>query len=85
MAGRLVISFLRRHSPSVSVRADLELDAGDNRVMVLFGSSGSGKTTILQCLAGLLRPDDGSISVAGEPLFDSAAAINAELDRYLAP
>ena len=32
MAGRLVASFLRRHGPAVSIRADLELDAGDNRV-----------------------------------------------------
>jgi molybdate transport system ATP-binding protein len=76
MAGRLVASFLRRYSPTVSVRADLELDAGDNRVMVLFGPSGSGKTTILRCLAGLDRPQEGFIRFGEEVWFDAAARID---------
>jgi molybdate transport system ATP-binding protein len=76
MAGRLVASFLRRYSPAVSVRADLELDAGDNRVMVLFGPSGSGKTTILRCLAGLDRPQEGFIRFGEQVWFDAAAGVN---------
>jgi molybdate transport system ATP-binding protein len=76
MADRLVASFLKRHAPSVSVRVDLELDAGDNRVMVLFGSSGSGKTTILRCLAGLDRPQEGSIRFGEDVWFDAAGGIN---------
>ncbi len=76
MAGRLVASFLRRHSPGVSVRVDLELEAGDDRVMVLFGASGSGKTTILRCLAGLDCPQEGFIRFGEELWFDAAAGIN---------
>ena len=76
MADRLIASFLRQHAPTVSVRADLELDAGDNRVMVLFGPSGSGKTTILRCLAGLDRPQEGFIRFGEEVWFDAAARIN---------
>jgi len=76
MAGRLVAAFLRRHSPSVSVRADLELESGDRRVMVLFGPSGSGKTTILRCLAGLDRPQEGVIRLDDEVWFDAAAGID---------
>jgi molybdate transport system ATP-binding protein len=76
MAGRLVASFLRRYSPAVSVRADLELEAGDNRVMVLFGPSGSGKTTILRCLAGLDRPQEGFIRFGEQLWFDAAAGVN---------
>jgi molybdate transport system ATP-binding protein len=76
MADRLIASFLRQHAPAVSIRADFELDAGDNRVMVLFGPSGSGKTTILRCLAGLDRPQEGYIRFGEEIWFDAAAAIN---------
>ncbi len=43
---------------------------------VLFGPSGVGKTTILQMVAGLVRPDTGHVRVAGETLFDAAARIN---------
>jgi molybdate transport system ATP-binding protein len=48
----------------------------DGRVVGLFGRSGSGKTTILRCLAGLLRPDSGRIAFDGRVLFDSARSIN---------
>jgi molybdate transport system ATP-binding protein len=41
-------------------------------VSVIFGPSGAGKTTILQCIAGLLRPDAGVIAIGGERVFDSA-------------
>ena len=32
-------------------------------VTAIFGPSGTGKTTLLNCLAGMLRPDEGYISV----------------------
>src|SRR5438034_7092184 len=76
MADRLIASFVRRHTPTVSIRADLELDAGDNRVTVLFGASGSGKTSILRCLAGLDRPQEGLIRFGEEVWFDAAAGAN---------
>ncbi len=41
----------------------------------LLGRSGAGKTSVLDMIAGLLRPDSGRIEVAGEVLFDSAAGI----------
>ncbi len=44
-------------------------------VTVLFGRSGSGKTTIINAVAGLLRPDRGAVSVNGLRLFDSAAGL----------
>ncbi|HET9832437.1 MAG TPA: molybdenum ABC transporter ATP-binding protein [Vicinamibacterales bacterium] len=42
-------------------------------VTILFGASGSGKTTVLRSVAGLLRPDAGSISVAERVLFDATS------------
>lgn len=42
----------------------------------LFGPSGSGKSTIVHLLAGLMKPDSGSIQIDGEPVFCSEKAIN---------
>ena len=39
---------------------------------VLFGPSGAGKTTVLDCIAGLKTPDSGSIALNDETLFNSA-------------
>ena len=44
------------------LNVQLDLPSGKASI-VLFGASGSGKTLTLQCLAGLARPDNGSIAV----------------------
>jgi len=48
----------------------------DARVTALFGRSGSGKTTIVNLIAGLAKPDRGHIEIDGRVLFDSAAGID---------
>jgi len=47
----------------------------------LFGPSGAGKSSVLNMVAGLLRPDRGRIVVAGETLFDSEQRIDLPPDR----
>lgn len=42
----------------------------------LFGPSGAGKTSVLNMIAGVLRPDAGRIVVGGTVLFDRAAGID---------
>lgn len=60
------------------VRAAFSAGTG---VTALFGRSGSGKTTILKAVAGLLRPTEGRIALAGRPLFDATAAIDLPPER----
>ena len=50
---------------------NLQLNIGQGEFISLFGESGAGKTTLLRCLAGLEKPDSGSIKVNGETWFDS--------------
>jgi molybdate transport system ATP-binding protein len=55
--------------------------ASDSGITALFGRSGSGKTTVVNAIAGLVRPDDGVISVNGVCLFDSARGINVPVPQ----
>ena len=55
-----------------AVTAQFESESGATG---LFGPSGAGKTTIVNMIAGLLRPDRGRIVLDGEVLFDEAARI----------
>ncbi len=48
----------------------------DMPVTALVGPSGAGKTSILNMIAGILRPDEGRIAVGGRPLFDSRHGID---------
>jgi molybdate transport system ATP-binding protein len=54
---------------------DLKLNIGQGEFISLFGQSGAGKTTLLRCLAGLERPDSGSIKVNGVTWFDSSNGV----------
>ncbi len=42
----------------------------------IFGPSGSGKSTLMHLLAGLQKPDKGTIRLAGKTLFDASSGIN---------
>ena len=48
----------------------------DAEPLAILGPSGAGKSMTLRCIAGLERPDEGVIRLAGRTLFDSAAQIN---------
>jgi molybdate transport system ATP-binding protein len=50
--------------------------ASESGVTALYGASGAGKTTVVNMIAGLLRPDRGRIALDGEVLFDDAARID---------
>ena len=53
----------------------------DAPITALVGPSGAGKTTVLNCLAGLIRPDRGRIAVGGTVLFDSVAGTDLPPER----
>ncbi|MGY4399029.1 molybdate transport system ATP-binding protein [Sphingomonas sp. UYAg733] len=55
--------------------------AAEQGLTVLFGPSGVGKTSILNMVAGLLRPDRGTIRVDGETLFDAATGVDVAPER----
>ena len=63
---------LRHRFPGFALDAAFDAPAG---ITALFGRSGSGKTTIVNAVAGLLRPDHGRIVVDGRVLTDSAAGV----------
>ncbi|KQN81610.1 molybdenum ABC transporter ATP-binding protein [Sphingomonas sp. Leaf67] len=51
-------------------------DGQDSGLTVLFGPSGVGKSSVLNMVAGLLRPAAGHVRVGGRTLYDSAAGID---------
>jgi molybdate transport system ATP-binding protein len=60
-------------SGGLTVEAQLAVGTG---FTILFGPSGAGKTTILDCVAGLQTPDSGSVAVDGDVFFDSERQVN---------
>jgi molybdate transport system ATP-binding protein len=47
----------------------------EQKLIVLFGPSGSGKSLTLQVIAGTLQADHGRVSIDGQPVYDSARGL----------
>ena len=55
--------------------------AAADGLTVLFGPSGAGKTSVLNMIAGLIRPEGGHVRVGGETLFDAEAGVDLPPER----
>jgi iron complex transport system ATP-binding protein len=62
----------RRGPSRVRVLHDVSLSVARGSFTALLGPNGCGKTTLLKLLAGVLRPDRGTITLDGRPLADLA-------------
>jgi ABC-type lipoprotein export system ATPase subunit len=71
----------KRYSAERPVLGDLRHEFEAGRFHVVIGRSGSGKTTLLHLLAGLERPTEGEVLLAGEPLRERDRTELARLRR----
>ena len=71
MSSPITLDFvLRQGAFTLEVRERLEA-----RVVALFGPSGAGKTTVLESIAGLRRPDEGVIEIGSDRLVDTSIGL----------
>jgi branched-chain amino acid transport system ATP-binding protein len=71
---RLRVSHLEVHYGDLVGVADVSLEVAEGSIVALLGSNGSGKTTTLNAIAGLVRPSGGSIewqdkAIGGQPAY----------------
>jgi len=52
---------------------DVSIRVEDGALMALLGPSGSGKSTLLRIIAGLETPDEGEVTIGGEPVTHTPA------------
>jgi phospholipid/cholesterol/gamma-HCH transport system ATP-binding protein len=60
---------------------DFNLDLAKGENIVVLGKSGSGKSVLIKCIIGILRPDEGQIKILGEEVLDMD---HDQLDRMRA-
>ncbi|HJT88684.1 MAG TPA: ABC transporter ATP-binding protein [Bryobacteraceae bacterium] len=76
MANELTLRCRRRLPSGFELDAGMCIPLEESCVTVLFGPSGAGKTSVLRIVAGLDRPDSGSITFRGHSWYDSARGID---------
>jgi putative ABC transport system ATP-binding protein len=74
----LTVTYQRGHTPVTPIR-NFSLYAYANRVTALVGRSGSGKTSVLSCIAATMKPASGKVWLGG---IEVSALCGSHLDRY---
>lgn len=67
---------------AVEAIENLTFSVSQGEFVCIVGPSGAGKTTLLRCLAGLLEPSKGRVSLAGEPVVEPPAGLAVVLQEY---
>jgi phospholipid/cholesterol/gamma-HCH transport system ATP-binding protein len=78
---KIRIKGLSKSFGSKVVLNGLDLDVGEGESVVVIGGSGTGKSVLLKCVLGLLRPDAGRIEVDGEEVTSLPRSRREEVDR----
>ena len=70
----IVVDDVRKQFGSLQALGGVSFAAADGQITALLGPNGAGKTTLLRLLVGLLKRDQGSISIGGiDPAIDPMA------------
>ncbi|MDT3678603.1 MAG: ABC transporter ATP-binding protein [Burkholderiaceae bacterium] len=82
---RIRVEGLRKNYVSegktVAALDGVDLDVPANSIFTLLGPSGCGKTTLLRCIVGLERPDEGEIAIGDEVVFSSKRGISVPTEK----
>ena len=70
----LEVNHIEKHFGKTKVLKDVSFSMEEGSAIAIIGSSGSGKTTLLRCLNFLEKPNQGTIKVRDEILFDAKNA-----------
>jgi ABC-type Fe3+/spermidine/putrescine transport system ATPase subunit len=76
--GKLEIDRVRVSFGAVTAVDDVSLRVAEGETVVLLGSSGCGKTTLLRTIAGFIRPDAGDIRIAGRTIVSDTLMVPPE-------
>ena len=84
MQPRITIENLCFHYlPGKPVFEHLDFSVASGEVLCLLGPNGTGKSTLIKCLAGLLRAQGGSVLLDGKPLTGLKPAAIARMIGYV--
>ena len=79
LIARDIYKSFRLGARRIEVLRGISIEIAHNETVFLSGASGAGKTTLLYTLAGLERPESGTVEFEGRRLYSSASAAEARL------
>src|SRR5437660_21712 len=77
LIARDLFQSFRMGSRRIEVLRGISMDIAHGEVVFISGASGAGKTTLMYTLAGLERPESGSVEVEGRNLYNGSSSAQA--------
>ncbi|TNE61276.1 MAG: ATP-binding cassette domain-containing protein [Alphaproteobacteria bacterium] len=78
----IIIDHIAKNFGDIQAVRDVSLEARDGAITTLLGANGSGKTTTLRTVAGLLKPSTGTVKVDGIAVADDPLAAQRRLGIF---
>ena len=69
MGSYIEIDSLTKQFGNVKALEDVSLNLEEGNIHGIIGRNGSGKTVMLKCICGFMKPDSGSIQVNGQEVI----------------
>lgn len=79
LVARDLFQSFRMGARRIEVLRGISMEIAHNEAVFLSGASGAGKTTLLYTLAGLERPESGTVEFEGRRLYSGSSAVQARL------
>ena len=79
LVARDLFQSFRMGARQIEVLRGISMEIAHNEAVFLSGASGAGKTTLLYTLAGLERPESGTVEYEGRRLYSGSSAAQARL------
>ena len=79
LVARDLFQSFRMGARQIEVLRGISMEIAHNEAVFLSGASGAGKTTLLYTLAGLERPESGTVEFEGRRLYSGSSAMQARL------
>jgi ABC-2 type transport system ATP-binding protein len=70
---------LRKSYGATAAVAGVSLAVSPGEIVGLLGPNGAGKSTTISMICGLVRPDGGTVTIAGEPIGEDASAVKRRI------
>lgn len=81
MGKKLEVSHISKAFAEHRVLEDVSLCLEEGEIVCLLGASGAGKTTLFHIIAGLLRPENGTVLLSGEEITNAPGRISYMLQK----
>ena len=85
----ICVSQITKRFDGITAVDHVDASIKQGSVFGLIGTNGAGKSTFLRMVCGILRPDEGSITIDGQPVFENPAVKSAFFyisdDQYFFP